>query len=66
MKMAAGAQHINISQDSLKRVWIAVPNATHQKYVENILKAYLKQNDLLQKKMELVRFKKKYLMQSLL
>lgn len=66
MKMAAGAQHINISQDSLKKIWIAIPNAAHQAYVETILKKYIKQTDLLQKKIKLLRFKKIWLMQMLL
>lgn len=66
MKMAAGAQHINISQDSLKKIWIANPNPAQQEYVENILKAYLKQTELLQKKIKLLRLKKLWLMQMLL
>lgn len=66
MKMAAGAQHINISQDSLKRIWIVIPNAVQQEYAKKFLEMYLKQIDLLQRKIELLRLKKIWLIQNLI
>lgn len=66
MKMAAGAQHINISQDSLKKIWIAIPKIAQQGYIEKMFNSYSVRKNLLEKMIDEKRKKKKYLTQILL
>lgn len=65
MKLAAGAQHINIGQDSLKKVWIAMPDEIQQRYVEEISKIYFNKEKLMKELIEAKRAKKKYIAQLL-
>lgn len=66
MKMAAGVQHINISQDSLKKIWIAIPKIAQQDYIEKMFNSYSVRKNLLEKMIDEKRKKKKYLTQILL
>lgn len=66
MKMAAGAQHINISQDSLKKICVAIPKIAQQDYIEKMFNSYSARKKLLEKVIDEKRKKKKYLTQILL
>lgn len=65
-KLAAGVQHINISQESLREVSVVIPNEESQNYIEDIINIYQKlekqQDNLIEQKM----LYKKWLMQNLL
>ncbi len=66
MKKAAGAQHINIGQDSLASIIIKLPSLPEQQVIAKVLSAADKEIELLQKSIEQEKQKKKALMQLLL
>lgn len=66
MKKAAGAQHINIGQDSLASIIIKLPFLPEQQVIAKVLSAADKEIELLQKSIEQEKQKKKVLMQLLL
>ena len=66
MKYAAGAQHINVSQDSLSRVSVCLANEYEQKCTAKILLKWDKAIDLQEKLIEKLELQKKALMQRLL
>lgn len=66
MKYAAGAQHINVSQDSLSRVNVCMANEYEQKCIAKILLKWDKAIDLQEKLIEKLELQKKALIQRLL
>lgn len=66
MKMAAGAQHINISQDALNKVWIGIPDNAQQEYIKKFINNYSAREILLNKMIGVKWKKRKYLAQTLL
>jgi len=66
MKFAAGMQHINIGQDSLRKIWIMMPNEVQQKCVEKIAITYFNEKRLLEKLILFKKENKKWLAQMLL
>ena len=66
MKYAAGTQHVNISQESLKKVKIPLCSINQQERIGNIFKIINKKVELLNKKKNYYNFLQKGLMQQLL
>ncbi len=66
MKMAAGAQHINISQEALNKVWIGIPDNAQQEYIKKFIKNYSAREKLLKKMIDVKWKKRKYLAQTVL
>ena len=65
-KKAAGAQHINIGQDSLKSIQIYLPSLPEQKIIAQVLSTADKEIALLKSSIEQEKQKKKSLAQLLL
>ena len=66
IRQSAGAQHINIGQESLARVCIVLANDVEQKKIAEILTAQDKVIELKEKRLAEKQRQKKYLMQQLL
>ena len=66
IRQAAGAQHINIGQESLAKVHIALAAYSEQKKIAEILTAQDKVIELQEKRLAEKQRQKKYLMQQLL
>lgn len=66
MKLAAGVQHINISQKSLREVSVIIPNEGSQDYIENIINKYQKLEELQNAYIKQKILYKKWFMQNLL
>ena len=66
MRQAAGAQHINIGQESLSKVWIALASSAEQNRIAEIVTEQDKIIELKEKLLSEKQRQKKYLMQQLL
>ncbi len=66
MRFAAGAQHINIGQESLKKIWIALPDERTQTCVERLVSHYAAQSSIFERLIKNKKQKKEWLKQNLL